>query len=162
MLQQPVIDILNQQINYELESSNIYLQMASWCRVRGLHGAAAFLKGHADEEYEHMQRIWNYLEENGVRPRLGVINAVELKETTLKEILEKAYEHEKFVTSAINNCVKVARDCNEYKTLNFLQWFVDEQVEEEDLFSDVLAKFEIAGEDGIALYYIDQDIANIH
>lgn len=162
MLNQKVIDILNQQMNFELHSSNIYLQMSNWCRKQGLHGASKFLKGHADEEYVHMQKIWYYLLDNGVRPRIGVIPAVEINTTSLKSVLEQAFEHEKFVTASINKCVEVAQSVNDYKTFNFLQWYVDEQVEEEQLFSDVLAKFAIAGEDGVAIYYIDKDIANIH
>lgn len=162
MLHQSVIDILNQQVNFELHSSNIYLQMSNWARANGYHGAAAFLKGHAEEEYVHMQKIWNFLEDNGVRPRLGTIPAVEIPNYGLKAVLQQAYEHEKFVTGAINNCVAVAQAANDFKTFNFLQWFIDEQVEEEQLFSDVLAKFDIAGEDGVSLYLIDRDLATIH
>lgn len=162
MLKQEVIDVLNNQINAELYSSNIYLQMSNWCRVRGLLGAAAFMKGHAEEEYQHMQRIWNYLDSVGVRPTLGRIEAVDLKVESLKDLLEQAYEHEKLVTSLIHKCVDVAQTHKDYKTFNFLQWFVDEQIEEEELFSGVLDKFTIAGEDGESVYYIDRDIANLH
>ncbi|MFC6277157.1 ferritin [Psittacicella hinzii] len=162
MLKQSVIDVLNKQLNAELESSNIYLVMSNWCRTRGLLGAATFFKGHADEEYQHFKKIWNHLEDNDVRPHVGVVPAVNLQVSSLKDVLEQAYEHEKLVTSLINNCVKVAQEANDYKTFNFLQWFVDEQVEEESLFSDVLAKFEIAGTDGIATYYVDRDIENLH
>lgn len=162
MLKQEVIDILNQQINFELHSSNIYLQMSNWARANGFHGTASFFKAHAEEEYVHMQKIWNFLEENGVRPRLGTIPAVEMTEAGLKAVLEQAYEHEKFVTNSIENCVAVAQKHNDYKTFNFLQWFIDEQIEEEQLFSDLLAKFTICGEDGVSLYLIDQDLASTH
>ncbi|RIY32606.1 hypothetical protein CKF54_04475 [Psittacicella hinzii] len=162
MLKQSVIDVLNQQLNFELHSSNIYLQMSNWCRTQGLLGAAAFFKTHAEEEYDHFQRIWKHLEDNDVRPRVGVVPEVKLESLGLKAILEQAYEHEKFVTQSIHNCVKVAQEAQDYKTFNFLQWFVDEQVEEESLFSDILGKFEIAGDDGIAVFYVDRDIESIH
>lgn len=162
MLKPAVIDVLNKQLNFELHSSNIYLQMSNWCRTKGLLGAAAFFKGHADEEYVHFKKIWKHLEDNGVRPRVGVVPSVEIVTTDLKSVLEQAYKHEQFVTSAINNCVAVAQAEQDYKTFNFLQWFVDEQVEEESLFSDILAKFDIAGTDGIATYYVDRDIENLH
>lgn len=162
MLHQSVVNILNNQVNAELYSSNLYLQMAGWCRVKGLHGAATFFKGHAEEEYFHMKKIWNFLEDNGVRPRLGEIEAVKLEANSLKDVLAQAYEHEQLVTSLINKCVETAQAANDFKTFNFLQWYVDEQVEEEQLFSDVLAKFDIAGEDGVSIYYIDKDLATIH
>lgn len=162
MLKQEVIDVLNQQITFELHSSNIYLQMSSWARVNGFPGTAEFFKEHAEEEYQHMKKIWNFLEENGVRPRLGTIPAVEITTTGLKPILEQAFAHEKFVTGTIENCVNVAQKNHDYRTFNFLQWFIDEQIEEEQLFSDILAKFTICGEDGISLYLIDKDLASIH
>lgn len=162
MLHPDIIKILNNQINYEIHSSNIYLQMSNWCRSQGYHGAAKFLKGHADEEYVHAHKIWNFMLENGVRPTLGVVPAVEITTESLKAVLEQAYEHEKFVTNTIANCVKLSQDLNDYKTFNFLQWYVDEQIEEEDLFSTVLAKFDIAGGDGLAVYHIDKEIASIH
>ncbi|RIY33377.1 hypothetical protein CJP74_01970 [Psittacicella melopsittaci] len=162
MLKQSVIDVLNQQLNYELHSSNIYLQMSNWCRTQGLLGAASFFKSHAEEEYQHFKRIWKHLEDNNVRPHVGVVPAVNIETKDLRSVLEQAYQHEQFVSSAINNCVKVAQEAQDYKTFNFLQWFVDEQVEEESLFSDILGKFDIAGNDGIAVYYVDRDIESIH
>ena len=161
MLNKAIIDKLNEQINLEFASSNIYLQMSAWCANKGYDGAAAFLLRHADEEMEHMQKLFTYVIETGGLPLLGQIPAPRSEYSSLREVLETAFGHEKHVTSKINELVEVTFANKDYSTFNFLQWYVAEQHEEEKLFGGVIDKFNILGEDGRSLYLIDKDLATL-
>lgn len=161
MLNPAITAKLNEQINLEFYSSNIYLQMSAWCEQKGYTGAAAFLLRHADEEMEHMQRLFGYVSETGGLPLLGKIEAPRAEYGSLKEVFEVTMEHEKLVTSKINELVEVTFAHKDYSTFNFLQWYVAEQHEEEKLFGSILDKFKIMGEDGRSLYFIDNDLAKL-
>lgn len=158
MLQQSIVDKLNEQINLEFYSSNGYLQMSSWCSKHGFEGAAAFLLRHADEELEHMQKLFDYVCEAGAMPLLGKIEAPCKEYASLKELFDAVLAHEKHVTAKINELVEVTFAAKDYSTFNFLQWYVAEQHEEEKLFNEVLDKFVVAGESNRALYFIDKDL----
>ena len=161
MLNQAITAKLNEQINLEFYSSNIYLQMSAWCEQKGYTGAAAFLLRHADEEMEHMQKLFSYVSETGGLPLLGKIEAPRCEYGSLKEVFEVTMAHEKLVTSKINEVVEVTFAHKDYSTFNFLQWYVAEQHEEEKLFGSILDKFNIMGEDGRSLYFIDNDLAKL-
>ncbi|MFZ7158347.1 non-heme ferritin [Avibacterium gallinarum] len=161
MLQDAIIKKLNEQINLEFYSSNVYLQMSAWCSANGYEGAAAFLLRHADEEMMHMQKLFTYVNETTGMPLLGKIEAPKNDYKSLKEVFEITLEHEKFVTSKINELVEVTFEHKDYSTFNFLQWYVAEQHEEEKLFSSIIDKFNLVGEDGRSLYYIDRDLATL-
>ncbi|HBO38556.1 MAG TPA: non-heme ferritin [Pasteurellaceae bacterium] len=161
MLNKAITDKLNEQINLEFYSSNIYLQMSAWCANRGYEGAAAFLLRHADEEMEHMKKLFTYVSESGGLPLLGRIEAPKHEYKSLKEIFGMTLEHEKLVTAKINELVEVTFANKDYSTFNFLQWYVAEQHEEETLFSSIIDKFNIMGEDGRSLYLIDKDLATL-
>ncbi|CAM3807120.1 non-heme ferritin [Avibacterium endocarditidis] len=159
MLQDAIIKKLNEQINLEFYSSNVYLQMSAWCSANGYEGAAAFLLRHADEEMMHMQKLFTYVNETTGMPLLGKIEAPKNDYKSLKEVFEITLKHEKFVTAKINELVEVTFEHKDYSTFNFLQWYVAEQHEEEKLFSSIIDKFNLVGEDGRSLYYIDRDLA---
>ncbi|MFZ7240429.1 non-heme ferritin [Avibacterium avium] len=161
MLQDAIIKKLNEQINLEFYSSNVYLQMSAWCSANGYEGAAAFLLRHADEEMMHMQKLFTYVNETTGMPLLGKIEAPKNDYKSLKEVFEIILEHEKFVTAKINELVEVTFEHKDYSTFNFLQWYVAEQHEEEKLFSSIIDKFNLVGEDGRSLYYIDRDLATL-
>ena len=161
MLQDAIIKKLNEQINLEFYSSNVYLQMSAWCSANGYEGAAAFLLRHADEEMMHMQKLFTYVNETTGMPLLGKIEAPKNDYKSLKEVFEITLEHEKFVTAKINELVEVTFQHKDYSTFNFLQWYVAEQHEEEKLFSSIIDKFNLVGEDGRSLYYIDRDLATL-
>lgn len=161
MLKQAIIDKLNEQINLEFYSSNVYLQMSSWCSKNGFSGAASFLLRHADEELEHMQKLFDYVSETGGLPLLGKIEAPRKEYASLKELFDVVFEHEKHVTAKINELVEVAFGEKDYSTFNFLQWYVAEQHEEEFLCNSILNKFKLLGEDGKSLYYIDKDLQKL-
>lgn len=107
MLNKAITDKVNEQINLEFFSSNLYLQMSSWCANHGYKGAAAFLLRHADEELEHMQKLFDYMSETGGLPLLGNIEAPKHEFSSLKAIFEETLEHEKFITGKINELVEV-------------------------------------------------------
>ena len=161
MLSKKIINDLNAQLNLEFFSSNLYLQMSAWCEKKGFPGAAQFLLVHADEEMQHMRRLFTYLTETGALAVIGKIEAPQSDFASLKEIFELTYEHEKLVTSKINELVEVTFANKDYSTFNFLQWYVAEQHEEEKLFNSIIDKFNLLGEDGRSLYFIDRDLATL-
>ncbi|MDE1515639.1 MULTISPECIES: non-heme ferritin [Vibrio] len=158
MLSQAMVEHLNQQINLEFFSSNLYLQMSAWCEDKGFDGAAAFLRAHAVEEMQHMQRLFTYVSETGALPILGAIAAPRHDFASLGEVFRETYQHEQKITQQINKLAHVAFSNQDYSTFNFLQWYVAEQHEEEKLFKGILDKLELVGEDGKALFFIDKDL----
>lgn len=161
MLAQTMIDQLNAQINVEFFSSNLYLQMSAWCEGKGFEGAAQFMRAHADEEMQHMHRLFTYVSETGGMPLLGAIEAPQSEFSSLLALFEYTYEHEQMITSKINSLAHAAFTNQDYSTFNFLQWYVSEQHEEEKLFKSVVDKIRLIGEDGKALFFVDKDLAKM-
>ena len=144
MLSSNVIKLLNDQMNLEFYSSNLYLQMSAWCEQNGFEGAAKFLSAHAAEEMQHMRKLFTYLNETGA---LAVITVIEAPA--------------QLITSKINELVGKTFEEKDYSAFNFLQWYVAEQHEEEKLFSGILDKLNLLGEDGKGLFLIDKDLGNL-
>ncbi len=161
MLSQTTIEYLNKQINLEMYSSNLYLQMGSWCAYKGLDGCAQFLTRHADEEMTHMRRLLAYVNETGGLVVLGTIEAPPITFDSLTDVFKKTYEHEKLVTSKINELVHLAHSERDYATLQFLQWYVAEQHQEEFLFKGILDKIEIIGTEAQGIFFIDREIGQL-
>ncbi len=161
MLTQAMVDKLNEQINLEFYSSNLYLQMSAWAESKGYEGCAAFLNEHADEEMMHMKRLFTYVNETGSLPVIGAIEASPTEFGTIKGLFDAVYEHEQLVTRKINELAHTAFSNQDYSTFNFLQWYVAEQHEEEKLFKGILDKIEIIGEDGKGLFFIDKEIGQL-
>lgn len=161
MLSTAMIDKLNNQINLEMYSGNLYLQMSSWCASRGLEGCANFLSQHAEEEMTHMKKLFNYINETGALAMLGTIAAPPSDFTSLKEIFKLIFEHELMITQKINELVHLANSEPDYATLQFLQWYVAEQHEEEFLFKSILDKIQIIGTEGQGIFFIDREIGQI-
>lgn len=161
MLKTAMVEKLNEQINLEFFSSNLYLQMSAWCEDKGFEGAAEFLRAHADEEMEHMRRLFTYVSEAGALPLMGAIEAPQHEFDSLHALFAQTYEHEQLVTTKINELAHTAFANQDYSTFNFLQWYVAEQHEEEKLFKSILDKLELVGNDGQGLYLIDKDLAQM-
>ena len=161
MLKDAMIDSLNQQINLEFYSSNLYLQMSAWCEDKGFDGCAAFLRKHATEEMEHMHRLFTYVSETGALPLIGAIEAPPAAFKDLGDIFRQTYEHEQHVTQSINKLAHTAFTTQDYSTFSFLQWYVAEQHEEEKLFKGILDKIELVGNEGNALFFLDKDLAEM-
>ncbi|WP_095499472.1 non-heme ferritin [Paraferrimonas haliotis] len=159
MLSENMVNRLNEQINLEFFSSNLYLQMSAWCEDKGYEGAAEFLRAHATEEMEHMHRLFTYVSETGAMPILGAIEAPQAEYDSLLGLFTFTYEHEQMITKCINGLAHEAFANQDYSTFNFLQWYVSEQHEEEKLFKSIVDKIEMVGDNGHALYMIDKDLA---
>lgn len=159
MLPQVMIDRLNEQINLEMFSSHLYLQMSSWCAYKALDGCATFLSQHADEEMMHMRRLISYLQETGALAIVGGMDAPPKEFNSLQEMFEKIYSHEQYITGKINDLVHLANTEPDYPTLQFLQWYVAEQHQEEFLFKSILDKIKLIGTDGQGLFFIDREVA---
>lgn len=161
MLSKTVLDKLNSQVNLEFFSSNSYLQLSAWCDHQGLEGSARFLRAQANEEMEHMYKIFDYILDSGAMADLGAIEKPELTVKSLKDVFEQTYAHEQYITKQINDLVAVTLEEKDFSTFNFLQWYVSEQHEEEKLFKSILDKIDIIGLDGRGLFMIDREIGNL-
>ncbi|MDY4279497.1 MAG: non-heme ferritin [[Pasteurella] mairii] len=161
MLSQNVIKLLNDQMNLEFYSSNLYLQMSAWCEQNGFKGAAKFLAEHAAEEMQHMRKLFTYLNETGALVVIGEIDAPPHEFSSLKQVIELTYEHEKLITSKINELVGKTFEEKDYSAFNFLQWYVAEQHEEEKLFSGIIDKLNLLGDDGKGLFLVDKDLGEL-
>ncbi len=161
MLSERMTKRLNEQINLEFYSSNLYLQMGAWCEANGMEGCQAFLSSHADEEMAHMRRLFGYVADAGGMPQIGAIDAPRSEFGSVREIFEATLEHERFVTSKINDLADTAFQEKDYSTFNFIQWYVAEQHEEEKLFSSILDRVKMIGSDGRGLFFIDREIGRL-
>ncbi len=161
MLTEKMIIRLNDQINLEFYSSNLYLQMSAWAANQGLEGAASFLKEHAAEEMQHMQKLFDYVLETGGMPVVGQLDAPKCDYKSIREVFEITLAHEKEITVAINKLVETAFENKDFSTFNFLQWYVAEQHEEENLFQGIIDKMDLLGGDPKNLFFIDREIAKL-
>lgn len=160
MLKTEMIKSLNDQMNHEFYSSNLYLQMSAWCRDKAYDGAAHFFRAHAAEEMDHMKRLFDYLDGAGSMPVIGTIEAPKNQFKSLKEVLEQAYIHEQGITNSINALADLAITLKDYSTFSFLQWFLNEQHQEEKLFKTLIDRLLIAGESGEGLFLVDQEMSH--
>lgn len=158
MLSTKMIDLLNQQINLEFYSSNLYKQMSAWCEHKGYTGCAAFLSEHAGEESVHMEKLFTYVSECGALPVLGTIAAPPTQFPDVVAVFKTTLEHERAITSSINNLVAAAFAEKDFSTFQFLQWYVSEQHEEEHLFQSIVDKMALIGTEGKGIYFFDKEI----
>lgn len=159
MLNQRVQDALNEQITREISSGYIYLQMAAWCEDHNLPGFANWMRIQWKEELAHAMILFNYMHEVGGMAKLGEIEQPPYEYETIIDVFKKVLSHEQFVTASINNLMTIAIEEHDYATKNRLEWFVEEQVEEEATASDILGKLEMIGGKGSAMLMLDKDLA---
>lgn len=153
-----VYDLMNDQINKELYSAYLYLAIADYYKDAGLDGYANFYFIQAEEERDHALIFRKYLLENDEIPVLKAIDAPDKKFNDFLEPLQAAYEHEQYVTGLINNIYKVASEEADYRACKFLEWFIDEQMEEEDTARDMITKMELFGENRHSLFELDAQL----
>ncbi|TBN03936.1 ferritin [Hyunsoonleella flava] len=161
MLSKTIEESLNKQIRVEAESSQIYLAMACWAEVKGLEGVANFMYAQSDEEREHMLKLVKFVNERGGHAKISQLNEPNVTFKSFKEMFEKLFEHEVFVSQSINELVHISLEEKDYATHNFLQWYVAEQIEEEAVARTILDKINMIGDDKGGLYLFDRDIENI-
>ena len=158
-MDQKVYDLINDQINKELYSAYLYLSFADYYADEGLDGYANFYEIQAQEERDHALIFRKYLLENDCVPKLKAIDAPDKTFDDFLAPLEAALEHEKYVTSLINDIYAAAVSVNDYRAMQFLKWFIDEQMEEEDTARDMITKMQLFGDDKRSLFELNQQLA---
>lgn len=162
MISKKIEAALNEQIGLEGYASFLYLAMASWCDREGLDGCAVFMHRQSDEERGHMLRIFNYLSEMDSFALTPAIAQPPHEFESVQAMFEKVYAHEQKVTHSINDLVSLSYEEKDHSTLNFLQWYVAEQREEEALMRNILNKIRLIGNGPQSLYYIDKEVAKFN
>jgi len=152
------MDLLNAQIKMEAHASATYLAMASWCEQNGFFISAKFFYKQAEEEREHMMKIFTFLVDTGGSPVSPEITDINHDYSSIVDVFESTLEHEVSVTKSIHNIVKKARELGDLPTERFLDWFVMEQVEEENTIRDILDMIEVTGTEGVGLQMIDNQV----
>lgn len=155
-MKQAVVDALNEQIRNELYSGYLYLAMTAHFEAENLEGFAHWMKLQAREELEHAMRLFDHVNRTGGRVVLGPIDRPPSGFDTPLSIFRQALEHERAVTRMIHELYELARRENEHATELALQWFVDEQVEEENSATLAVNQLELAGDSKAALLMLDR------
>ena len=150
---------LNDQVALEGLASNSYLAMASWCEVTGYKGAADYFYAQSDEERTHMIKIVHFLNDMGNAATIPAIKAPTASYKSLEGLIKTALKNEQTVTTAIHKMVEITQKEKDHSTYAFLEWFVNEQVQEETKFETLLQKFDLIGRDKIAINEIDKILA---
>ncbi len=158
MINPTVQTAINEQIRKEEYSSRLYLAMAIWSEVNGFPGAAAFLYEHADEERMHMLKLVHYVNDRGGNASLLEVDVPPMQFESLMEVFTEIKNHEEYITQSINELYEVSMNEKDYLTANFLQWYINEQVEEESLFNTILDKIKLVGMDKAGMFHIDKEL----
>lgn len=160
MLKDTVLKALNNQINAEIHSAYLYLSMSAWFEAKGLGGFANWMKVQYQEELTHAMKFFDYVHERSGRVILQPIAGVQTEFESIIDAYEKTLEHEQKVTALINNLVDVAMAANDHATQSFLQWFVNEQVEEEKNVNQILDDLRLINGQGNGLFMMNRELAS--
>ena len=152
------MDLLNGQIKMEAHASASYLAMASWCEQNGFFTSAKFFFKQSEEEREHMMKIFHFLVDTGGNPISPEVSGIGHEFASIQDVFETALEHEVKVSESIKSIVKKARASVDITTERFLDWFVLEQVEEENTIRDILDMIALTGMEGVGKQIIDNNI----
>ena len=153
-------ELLNQQINKEFYSAYLYLDFSNYFESVGLNGFANWYKVQAQEERDHAMLFYQYLQNENQKVTLEAIAKPDKMFTCHTDVLKAGLEHEKYVTSLINDIYALAYDLKDFRTMQFLDWFVKEQGEEETNANDMITKMELFGSDPKSLYMLNQELAS--
>ena len=159
MLNQKVSALINDQINKELYSAYLYLDFSVYYEAQGLDGFANWYMVQAQEERDHAMLFLKYLQQNGEKVTLDAVAKPDKELKTLMDPLKFGLEHEQYVTSLINDIYAAAYDVKDFRSMQFLDWFVKEQLEEEKNADDMIKKMELFGNDSKGLYSLDSEYA---
>ena len=158
-MNEKVSALLNEQVNKEFYSAYLYLDMANFYTQKGLDGFANWYEVQAKEEQDHALLMYRYLQNNGEKVTFEAIAKPDKTFETLMDPLTAGLEHEKYVTSLINNIYAAAAEVNDFRTTQFLDWFIKEQGEEEKNSTDLITKMELFGDDARSLYMLNSELA---
>lgn len=158
MLKETVAGLLNEQVNKEFYSAYLYLSFANFYEEEGLKGFANWYRVQAQEERDHAMLMMQYLQNNDCKVELGAIDKPDVSLNEKMDPLKEGYAHEQYVTALINNIYDAAYQEKDFRTMQFLDWFVKEQGEEETNASDLIKKMELFGNDARSLYMMDSEL----
>ena len=159
MIDSKIAKLINEQVNKELYSAYLYLDFANFYEAEGLDGFAHWYRIQAQEERDHAMMMRRYLIDNGVHVTFDAIAKPDKIMKDAQDPLKYGYEHEQYVTSLINNIYGQAFAIKDFKTMQFLDWFIKEQGEEEKSAEDMMRKFELFGHDAKGLYALNAELA---
>ncbi len=159
MISKRLEDAINAQINAEMWSAYLYLSMSSYCQNEGYLGMANWFAIQFKEEQDHAQIFINYLQSRGGRVLLKAIDAVDTDWKSPLAAFEHTLKHEEKVTSLINNLMAIALEEKDFASQSRLQWFIDEQVEEEENATEIIQKLRLLDGNGYGMYQLDQELA---
>ena len=158
-MNEKIAKLLNEQINKEFYSAYLYLDIANYYDALDLDGYANYYMIQAQEERDHALLFMKYMQNNGLKVTLEAIGKPDKEFTSVLRPLEVATEHERYVTALINNIYHEAHEAKDYRTMKFLDWFVDEQMEEEKNADTMISRYNLFGQDPKSLYLLDQEYA---
>lgn len=159
MLNETVRDLLNQQVNKEFYSAYLYLDFSNYFESKGLDGFANWYKVQAQEERDHAMLFYQYLHNNSASVTLDAIAKSDVVLDSDMGVLKAGLEHELYVTGLINDIYAAAYQVKDFRTMQFLDWFVKEQGEEETNANDLISKMELFGSDPKSLYMLNSELA---
>lgn len=159
MISEKLLREFNDQLTFEFASANVYLAMAAYCKDLDLEGFANFFLVQAEEEKFHAMKFFNFINELGGRAIISGYEDPKNDFTSLEDAFTTGLNHEKFVTGRINLLMDIAVEEKNYACVSFLNWFIDEQVEEEATFTSLINKIKRIGENSHAIYMLDSELA---
>lgn len=158
MLDKKVVELLNQQVNKEFYSAYLYLDFSNYYYDEGLEGFGNWYRIQAQEERDHAMLFIQYLQNNGEKIVLDTIDKPAIALESAKAVLGEGLKHERYVTSLIHDIYDAAYTVKDFRTMQFLDWFVKEQGEEETNADNLVKKFELFGDDPKSLYMLDNEL----
>lgn len=153
-----MLDALNNHANEEYYSSYLYLSMAAYFEDKNLNGFAQWFKLQSQEEYTHAMKFYEFINQVGGKVTLKAIKAPKTTWKSIMEVFKETLAHEKLITGLINKLVGQAIQEKNYATNNFLQWFINEQVEEEATVEEIINKLEMIGDAKSGLFMLDREL----
>ncbi|CAN5639705.1 ferritin [soil metagenome] len=160
MLTSRVQQAMNDQLQVELQSAYVYLGMAAYCETVSLGGFARWLHKQAEEEYDHAMRFYNFIHDRQGKVELKTLDAAPSDYPSALAVFEKALEHERGVTAAIDKLYELVHDEKDFASQAWLDWFATEQVEEEKTVGTIVDQLKMIGDRGEALFILDKEMAN--
>ena len=159
MLNKKIEKKINEQINEELFSAYLYLAMSAYCEDMNLPGFASWMNVQFEEEQFHAMKFINYINERGGRVELEALEKPQVKWEDMIDVFEATLKHERHITSKISEMMDLAIKERDHATVSFLNWYVDEQVEEEDAVEDILNKLKMINGKGNGMLMMDKEMA---
>ncbi|HOY84468.1 MAG: ferritin [Candidatus Cloacimonetes bacterium] len=158
MISKTLEKAINEQINKELFSEYLYVAMQAWFAHENLDGMANWMKVQAQEEHFHAMKLFDYLLERGGKVELLAIDKPTVDFGNPLKAFKAAYEHEQFITKSINELMDIAITENDHATKGFLQWYVDEQVEEEASADRIVSQLDMIGDNMHGIFMLDREL----